>query len=159
LLRGEILEQTTLSPEKEKILAYIYKYGNTQSNDLVNYGTSKLNLPQKKVKDLLADMILYGELKQVIHEELSPPIVYFKQGETAILEMQMQAMSMSMGLGRLSREEMNATHEILCKAAEDAEKKLKEKYGVESKIILAQAKEAADKHHKKIKEKSKQKRI
>lgn len=70
-----------MSPEKEKILAYIYKYGNTQSNDLVNYGTLKLNLPQKKVKDLLADMVLYGELKQVIHEELSQPIVYFKLGE------------------------------------------------------------------------------
>lgn len=56
-----------------------------------------------------------------------------------------------MGLGRLSREEMNATHEILCKAAEDAEKKLKEKYGVESKMILAQAREAAGKKNKKVK--------
>jgi hypothetical protein len=120
------LEQNTLNPEKEKIIEYLIKYGNTQLSDLENYGTFKLNLPQEKVQEILADMLLYGELKQVIHEELSSPIVYATQGDvTQYWDKQTRAIFS--GSSGNNRKEMDAAHEILCDAAEKAEKRIKKK--------------------------------
>lgn len=137
----------------KELILYLDKYGNTQENDLINYGVQKRGQTETSMKQLVNDMLLHGQLERVVHGELSPPVTYIKEGEVAFLEKQMQAISISLGHGKLSREEMDAAHEILCKAAEDAEKKIEErtrqeKYGVESKIILAQAKEIAKKNKK-----------
>ena len=59
---------------------YIVIYGVTRVSDLVNYGTCKLKLPKEQMKSLLSDMVLYGELAHVIHEELEPPVDYLRWG-------------------------------------------------------------------------------
>ena len=152
------MNQNTLSESKEKILAYLYKYGNTRLSDLENYVTHKLNFPKQKVKDLLADMVLSGELEQVIHEELSSAIAYVTVGyKLNNSESRLQAMLLSRGQSRLTREQMDATMRADAKAVEEAEKKLIEREkeiardmsGVESKFILTQAKEPVGKHPKK----------
>lgn len=124
---GEILEQTTLSLEKEKILAYIAKYGDTRVSDLVNYGKFKMKLPEEQIKSLLNNMVLYGELARVVHEDLEPPIDYLRWGDVPHVE-GMQAYSLFLNGRRLDDKEINYTKSILEEAEKKAEKRIKRKW-------------------------------
>jgi hypothetical protein len=120
------LEQTTLSLEKEKILAYIAQYGNTRVSDLVNYCKLKLKLPEEQIKSLLSNMVLYGELARVVHEELEPPKDYLRWGNVPDAEA-LQAYSLSLNGRRLDDKEINHTKTILENAEKIAEKRIKKK--------------------------------
>jgi hypothetical protein len=120
------LEQSTLSLEKEKILAYIAQYGNTRVSDLVNYCKLKLKLPEEQIKSLLSNMVLYGELARVVHEELEPPKDYLRWGNVPDAEA-LQAYSLSLNGRRLDDKEINHTKTILENAEKIAEKRIKKK--------------------------------
>jgi hypothetical protein len=121
------LEQTTLSLEKEKILAYIAKYGDTRVSDLVNYGKLKLKLPEEQIKSLLSNMVLYGELARVVHEELEPPMDYLRWGAVPHAE-GLQAYSLFLNGRRLDDNEINHIKAILEDSEKIAEKRIKKKF-------------------------------
>ena len=120
------MEQTTLSLEKEKILAYIAKYGDTRVSDLVNYGTWKLKLHKEQIQSLLSNMVLYGELERVVHEDLETPMDYLRWG-TVPRTLGLQAHSISLNGKRLDDNEINYAQAILEDAEKIAEKRIKKK--------------------------------
>ena len=121
------MEQTLLSIEKEQILAYIDKFGNTKIGDLINYGACKLKLPKEQIQNLLSEMILCGELERVVHGELEPPGDYVRWG-TVPIAVGLQAQSISLSGKRLEETEVENARSILSKAEEIAEKRIKGKY-------------------------------
>jgi hypothetical protein len=116
------LEQTTLSLEKEKILAYIAKYGNTRVGDLVNYGKFKLKLPEEQIKTSLNNMVLYEELASVVHEELELPIYYLRWGDVPHVE-GMQAYSLFLSARRLNDKEISYIKAIMADTEKKADKR------------------------------------
>ena len=124
-----------MSLEKEKILAYIAKYGDTRVSDLINYCKLKLKLPEEQIKSLLSNMVLYGELARVVHEELEPPKDYLRWGAVPQIE-GLQAYSLFLNRRRLDNNEINHTKTILEDAGKIAEKRIKKKMAKLAKPTL-----------------------
>lgn len=133
------MEQTTLSIEREKIIAYIAKYGDTRLSDLVNYGTLKLKLPEEQIKTLLNDMVFCGELVRVVHEEFEPPIEYLKWSDVPDKE-GLQVYSLFLSGRRLDDNELNQIKAILGNTEETAQKEAEKKLSKSTKLSEAENK-------------------
>lgn len=46
--------------EQEKIISYLYAYGNTREIDLITYGVQRLGKSEDGMRKVVGEMVFYG---------------------------------------------------------------------------------------------------
>jgi hypothetical protein len=110
--------------EQEKIISYLYAYGNTREIDLITYGVQRLGKSEDGMRKVVGEMVFYGRLERIVHEKLDPTVTYVKPGNMVPLELELQAISDSLGSGKVSKREVEAVKEILAEAGNTAETRI-----------------------------------
>jgi hypothetical protein len=121
------LDNSILGLDQQKVISYLYTYGNTRETDLVNYCVQRLGMSEVVTKKLVDEMVIYGRIERILHKELEPAVTYVKYGNMVPLELELQAISNSLGLGKVTNREVEAVKEILAKAGAIADKRIKRK--------------------------------
>jgi len=96
------MDRSVLDLEQQRVISYLYQYGNTRETDLVNFGVQRLGLSEGGMRKLVDEMVLYGRLERIIHKELDPTVTYVKLGSMVPLELELQAMAYSFNQGKLT---------------------------------------------------------
>jgi hypothetical protein len=121
------LDNSILGLDQQKVISYLYTYGNTRETDLINYCVQRLGMSEVVTKKLVDEMVIYGRIERILHKELEPAVTYVKYGSMVPLELELQAISNSLGLGKVTNREVEAVKEILAKAGAIADKRIKRK--------------------------------
>ena len=119
--------ENSLSSLEQKVISYLYKYGNTKETELISYGMQKQGMSEEGMAKFLDEMLLCGRLERVMHKELEPMVTYFKHGRNVPFELEIQAISDSMNLGKVTKQQIEKAKEILEEAKAAAEKRIKRK--------------------------------
>jgi hypothetical protein len=54
------MDGTILGVEQEKIISYLYAYGNTRETDLTFYGVQKLGKSEDSIRKVVDKIVFYG---------------------------------------------------------------------------------------------------
>jgi hypothetical protein len=122
------MDSSFLGLEQQKVISYLYAYGNTRETDLITYGVQRLGKSEDGMRKLVDEMVLYGRLERVVHRELDPTVTYVKHGSMVPLELELQAMAYSFNQGRLTEQDIEAVKKILTKAEIVTEERIKRKF-------------------------------
>lgn len=60
----------------DKIMEYLYEYGNTKESDLIHYLERESALSDRQIKKILERMEKANTVFRVVHDKLKPPGVY-----------------------------------------------------------------------------------
>jgi hypothetical protein len=121
------MDSSVLGTEQEKIISYLYRYGDTRETDLITYGVQRLGKSVDGMRKVVDEMVLYGRLERVTHKELEPKVTYVKYGSIVPLELELQAIADSLGQDKVTEREIEAVKVILAKAEITANKKISRK--------------------------------
>jgi hypothetical protein len=122
------MDSSVLGLEQQKIISYLYAYGNTRESDLMTYGVQRLGKSEDGMKKVIDEMVLFGRLERVMHNELEPSVTYVKYGSMVPFELELKAIADSLGHGKVTKREIEAVKEILANAEIVAEKRIKRKF-------------------------------
>lgn len=67
--------------EKE-IVSYLYAYGNTKEDDIINYCVRNFDVSSENAKKVIKRMVVKGKVHYIIHSKLKPPEVYISLQES-----------------------------------------------------------------------------
>lgn len=87
--QADKMDSTILNMEQERIVSYLYAYGNTRETDLITYGVQRLGKSEDSMREVVDKIVLYGRLERIMHKELSPAVTYVKPRSMVSIELEL----------------------------------------------------------------------